>query len=131
MSIFDRFMSFLCVYVHFLPLGVDVNAAVYRIITTDSGDYFAKLRRGVFDEVMPTLPKFLADQGFAHIIAPITTTHGLLWAEVGVFKLILYPVVEGRNAYEVVLSEQHWADFGATLKRLHTTIVPLALAERI
>lgn len=118
-------------YVHFLPLGVDVNAAVYRVVTTDSGDYFVKLRRGVFDEVMPTLPKFLADQGFAHIIAPIVTMHGLLWAEVGAFKLILYPFVEGRNAYEAILTERHWADFGATLKRLHTTIVPLALAARI
>ncbi len=118
-------------HVHFLPLGVDVNAAVYRLVMIDGGDYFAKLRRGAFDEVMPTLTKFLADQGFTHIIAPIATTHGLLWAEVGVFKLILYPFVEGRNAYEVVLSEQHWADFGATLKRLHTTIVPPALAMRI
>jgi spectinomycin phosphotransferase len=45
--------------------------------------------------------------------------------------LILYPFVEGRNGYEVELSDRHWRDFGAALKSLHTAVVPPVLVRRI
>ena len=49
--------------VAFLPLGADVNTAVYRITTPDQKSYFLKLRRGRFDETSVALPKFLSDLG--------------------------------------------------------------------
>ena len=33
----------------FLPLGADVNSAVYRAVAADGRPYFLKLRRGPFD----------------------------------------------------------------------------------
>jgi spectinomycin phosphotransferase len=45
--------------------------------------------------------------------------------------VILYPYVEGRNGYEVNLSERHWVDFGAALKAIHAAVVPPALTRRI
>ena len=34
----------------FLPLGADLNAAVYRVVADDDAVYFLKLKQGVFDE---------------------------------------------------------------------------------
>jgi spectinomycin phosphotransferase len=115
----------------FLPLGADLNTAVYRAVADDETPYFCKLRGGVFDETSVALPKFLSDQGIAQIIAPLATQTGQLWASLGTFKVILYPFVAGRNGYEVDLTERHWRDFGAALKGVHTAVVPPALIERI
>lgn len=119
------------VQVAFLPLGADLNTAVYRVVSDDETPYFVKLRRGVFDEIAVALSKFLSDQGIAQIIAPLTTQTGRLWANLDAFKLILYPFVEGHNGYEVDLSDRHWGDFGAALKSIHTAVAPPALIKRI
>ncbi len=119
------------VQVAFLPLGADLNTAVYRVVTDDQTPYFVKLRRGVFDEIAVALPKFLSDQGIGQIIAPLATQTGQLWASLGAFKLILYPFVEGHDGYEVDLSDCHWGEFGAALNRIHTAVAPPALIRRI
>jgi spectinomycin phosphotransferase len=119
------------VQVAFLPLGADLNTAVYRVVADDETVYFLKLRRGLFDETSVMLPKFLGEQGIAHIIAPLATQTGQLWASLDAFKVILYPFVQGRNGYEVALSDRQWIDFGKTLKRIHTVEVPPALRRRL
>ena len=119
------------IQVAFLPFGADQNTVVYRVVADDETPYFLKLRRGVFDETSVALPKFLSDQGIAQIIAPLTTKTGQLRAILGALKVILYPFVEGRNGYEVKLSDRHWGNFGTALKRIHTTVVPPALIRRI
>ncbi len=115
----------------FLPLGADLNTAVYRVVADDETTYFLKLRRGVFDETSVALPKFLRDQGIEQIIAPLATRTGQLWASLDAFKAILYPFVAGRDGYEVGLSDRQWGDLGAALKRIHTAAVPPALIRRI
>ena len=97
----------------FLPLGADRNTAVYRVTAEDGAAYFLKLRGGVFDETSVALPKFLSDQGIPHIIAPLATVDGKLWANLDAFKVILYPFIAGHNGYEVDLSDRHWIEFGA------------------
>ena len=119
------------VQVAFLPLGADLNTAVYRVVTENETSYFVKLRSGVFDETSVALPKFLSDQGIEQIMPPLATKTRQLWASLDGFKVILYPFVEGCNGYEVDLSERHWGDLGAALKRIHTAQVPLALSSRI
>src|SRR3990172_4528597 len=79
------------VKVAFLPLGADLNTAVYRVVADDETPYFLKLRRGVFDEISVALPKFLKDQGLAQIIGPLATQTGQLKGNLGAFKVILYP----------------------------------------
>src|SRR5688572_16290927 len=117
--------------VTFLPLGADLNTAVYRLLTADQTPYFLKLRRGVFDETSVALPKFLSDQGITQIIAPLATQTGQLWASLDAFKMILYPFVEGHDGFEVDLSDQQWVDFGTALKSIHTAVVPPGLTRRI
>jgi spectinomycin phosphotransferase len=115
----------------FLPLGADLGTAVYRVTAADGAAYFLKLRSGAFDKTSVALPKFLSDQGIAQVIAPLAASTGQLWANLDAFKVIVYPFVEGRNGYEVDLSDRHWIEFGAALKRIHSVPVPVALIERI
>ncbi len=117
--------------VGFLPLGADLNSAIYRAVVDDETPYFVKLRRGVFDEIAVALPKFLSDQGIAQIIPPLTTKTGQLWANLDAFTLILYPFIAGRDGYAVALSDRHWRDLGIALKNIHTAVVPPALISRI
>jgi spectinomycin phosphotransferase len=119
------------VEVDFLPLGADRHTAVYRVVAEDETPYFLKLRRGIFDRIAVALSRFLSDQGIRQIIPPLPTKTGRLWAILDAIKLVLYPFVEGRNGYEVELSDRHWRDLGAAVKRVHTAVVPPALARRL
>lgn len=116
----------------FLPLGADFNTAVYRVITTDGAeDYFLKLRRGEFLEASVSVPKYLADMGIKQVIPPLVTKTGQLWTSLASFKAILYPYVEGRNGVDTNLSEDHWAQFGAAIKRLHNTDIPALITKDV
>ena len=115
----------------FLPLGADVNTAVYRAVAQDSTPYFVKLRRGDFDAITVEVPKLLHDQGIKQIIAPILTRSQQLWARLGDFKLMLTPFVEGHSGFEVNLSDQHWVAFGHALKALHTAALPQTISDRV
>lgn len=115
----------------FLPLGANTHAAVYRAVTADGTPYFVKLRRGAFDETMVELPKFLAEQGIRQIIAPLESQDGRLRVDLAEFKLIVYPFVEGKNGYEVVLSEAQWAEFGAAFRTIHSVTLPPSLAQQL
>jgi len=117
--------------VTFLPLGADLNTAVYRLSAEDGTPYFLKLRRGVFDELTVALPKFLHDRGIAQIIAPIERRTHQLWTCLDAYALILYPFIEGRNGYEVDLSEHQWVEFGAALKHIHTIALPPEIERRL
>lgn len=110
----------------FLPLGADVNTAVYRAIADDSALYFVKLRRN-FDPSSVELPKYLSDSGVSQIIRPYKSGSGQLWANLDGFSLILYPFIEGQNGYRVALSHPQWYDFGAALRRIHAATVPVML----
>ncbi|HSJ59030.1 MAG TPA: aminoglycoside phosphotransferase family protein [Anaerolineae bacterium] len=119
------------VRVAFLPLGADENTAVYRAVDGGGRAWFVKLRRGAFDETSVELPRFLADEGIAQIIPPIYSRRGALWANVGGFRLIVYPFVEGRDGYEVSLSARQWVELGGALKRIHAIALPAGLRGRI
>jgi spectinomycin phosphotransferase len=115
----------------FLPLGADLNTAVYRVVTQDKTAYFLKLRKGDFAEITVTIPRLLKTLDIRAIIAPLETGTGQLWASLDDFRLILYPFIEGQNGYELALSDQQWRDFGAALKAIHTAHLPPALARLI
>jgi spectinomycin phosphotransferase len=115
----------------FLPLGADLNTAVYRAVADDKTPYFVKLRSGAFDEITVAVPRFLSDQGIAQIIPPLVTKSGQLWADVDAFRLILYPFVESNNGREVALTDRQWAEFGAALRAIHSTVLPGALSRLV
>jgi len=108
----------------FLPLGADVNTAVYRVVDNDYMPFFLKLRKGRFDQSSVTLPRFFSEQGIRQIIAPLQTVSGGLWGNLDAYRTILYPFVNGRNGYETALSARHWAEFGSAPRRIHAADVP-------
>jgi spectinomycin phosphotransferase len=115
----------------FLPLGADVNTAVYRLVTNAEIANFLKLRNGNFDEISVALPKFLRSQGIKAIIPPLETREGQLWGSLASYQMILYPFIQGKNGYEVRLSDRQWLDFGNALKQVHAAQIPAALLQRI
>lgn len=108
----------------FLPLGADLNTAVYRVTTNSGTDYFLKLRREVFNEAAVLVPNYLAELGLKQVIPPLKTNVGQLWTCLASFKVILYPYIEGSNAMEANFSDQHWIEFGATMKKFHSANIP-------
>jgi spectinomycin phosphotransferase len=115
----------------FLPLGADFNTAVYRITTNNGSDYFLKLRSGEFLEASVSVPKYLADLGIKQVIPPLATKTEQLWTSLASFKAILYPYIEGRNGVEAKLSDQQWAQFGAAIKRLHSTDIRSSITNGV
>jgi len=115
----------------FLPFGADLNTAVYRVSTEDGKTYFLKLRSGKFNEASVGLPKYLGELGMKQVIPPFHTHDGKLWADLPPFKAILYPFVEGHPAYERKLSAQQWTEFGAALKKFHTTVFPAEITRDV
>lgn len=111
----------------FLPLGADANTAVYRAVA-GGAPYFVKLRGGEFEESAVAVPHFLSEQGIRAIIAPLPTQAGRLWDEIGGYRLILYPFIESRDAYEVEWTAGLWREFGAALRHIHDVDLPPALA---
>lgn len=115
----------------FLPLGADLNTAIYHIQTPNKPPLLLKLRSGPFHPASVTLPRLLHDQGVPHIIAPLPTIDGRLWTTLDHYKAILFPYIEGQNAYEVPLSDQQWIEFGAALKHFHIADLPTSLTKSI
>jgi len=114
----------------FLPLGADLGTAVYRVFTDDGTLYFLKLRKG-FNEIVVTVPLFLKSQGIQEIIAPFETKSKQGWADFGEYKMILYPFIEGKNGFEMELSDHHRWTLGTAFKGIHTAQVPPELKKQI
>ncbi len=117
--------------VTFLPLGADVNSAVYRVDADDGTPYFLKLRSGDFDEVAVAVPAWLHAQGIRSVMAPIATKTHRLWVNADGFDWILYPFIAGTNGFEVVLSHAQWIVLGETLAAIHATVLPAELGRRV
>jgi len=115
----------------FLPLGADLNSAVFRGEVENDTAYFVKLRKGPFDETSASLPKYLYDRGIRQVLTPLESRSGKLWADLGAFTCLLYPYIEGRNGYDVNLTDHHWRELGAVLRKIHSTEIPEWIARRV
>lgn len=115
----------------FLPIGADIHTAVYRVDTKDERTFFLKLRRR-FEPNTARIPRFLFDSGIRQVLAPLKTRDGALWA-VGPeeYTCILYPWIDGRSGFEQELTGRQWVAFGAALKKVHTTALPVQLRKPI
>jgi spectinomycin phosphotransferase len=96
----------------FLPLGADLDTAVYRVVAEEGSAYFLKLRSGTFDDAGVAVSRLLHDRGVAQVIPPIPTRARRLWTRVERFALVLYR-------------------FGRALRGIHASRLPGPLARRI
>ena len=111
----------------FLPLGYDLNAAVYKIITEEGTAYFLKARFGPVDESGLIVPWALAERGIRNVLAPLQTRSGELWCFCDECSLVLYPFIAGRNAMVAGMDDDQWREFGSTLQAVHSS----GLAEEL
>jgi len=114
----------------FLPIGADQGSAVYRVVSEEGTEHFLKLRKG-FDEIVVTVPLFLKSHGIQEIIAPFETKSKQGWADFGEYKMILYPFIEGKNGFEMDLTDQHKRTLGMAFKGIHSMQVPSELKRLI
>jgi spectinomycin phosphotransferase len=113
--------------VTFLPLGYDLNAAVYEVLAGDGIAYFLKVRFGPVHEAGLLVPWALAERGIQNVLAPLQTRSAALWCSCGGSSLVLYPFVTGNNAMVAGMSDDQWREFGATLHAVHAS----GLAEEL
>jgi spectinomycin phosphotransferase len=114
--------------VTFLPIGFDLNSAVYRLDTADGTPYFLKLRRGDFAQSAVRVPAFLHAQDIHEVMAPIATTSGQLWFRAHGFDWMLYPFFDGTDCWTIPLSDAQWIAFGKAMRAIHDAALPAALA---
>jgi spectinomycin phosphotransferase len=78
-----------------------------------------------------TVPLFLKSQGIQEIIIPFETKSKQYWEDFGQYKMILYPFIEGKNGFEMELSDQHKHRLGNALKTIHSAQIPPELKRLI
>jgi spectinomycin phosphotransferase len=105
----------------FLPLGYDLNAAVYKVIAEDGRAYFLKVRFGPVRESALLVPWSLSNRGIRNVLAPLQTRSSELWGSCDGRSLILYPFIAGGNAMASGMTDEQWRDFGSTLQAVHSS----------
>jgi spectinomycin phosphotransferase len=108
----------------FLPLGHDWKAGVYRVCASGGATYLAKVRQETIDEASVAIPHYLKDHGLAQVVAPLHTRTNELWTCVEDYALLLYPFIEGQSGMMAGLTDQQWIEYGAVLRRIHSTPLP-------
>jgi spectinomycin phosphotransferase len=105
----------------FLPLGYDLNAAVYKVVAEDGTEYFLKIRFGPVRESGLLIPWALSKRGIRNVLAPLPTRSSELWCSCAGSSLVLYPFIAGENAMIAGMNDEQWREFGATLRAVHSS----------
>lgn len=114
-----------------LPLGADMNAAVYKSETRENHSYFVKLKRGHHQDISTTIMELLQQAQVQQIIPPLKTTNGQTTHLLDGFTLIVYPFVDGQDGFTRALNHDQWILFGKTLRQIHEIDVPLSMQLHI
>lgn len=115
----------------FLPLGADLDTAVYQLVTKNREEFFLKLRKGEFNEIVVRVPFYLDQNKVGGMIPPLPTCGYQLWYRMGEFSLILYPFIRGVDGYTRPLSTSQWLKFGEIMRQVHACQLPIALSRMI
>lgn len=114
-----------------IPLGADIDAAVYKAQAYDHSSYFVKLRRGHHHDIGTTIQRLLHDAGVAQVIFPIKTTHGQSTGHIDDFTIIVYPFIEGQDGFVRNLTDDQWIVLGKALKQIHEFHLPPLIKNKI
>ncbi len=120
--------------VTYLPVGYDLNAAVYEVSAADDAPFFLKIRNGPAFEPGLAVPRALIDRGIPNILAPLRSRSGALWRPLTGspgYTLVLYPFVRGENAMTAGMSAAQWREFGVTLRAVHGSGVGEGFRDRL
>src|SRR2546425_5795839 len=85
--------------IDFLPIGRDLSAGVYRVLSEERSRYLLKVKAGEFYAASCVVPRYLADQGIASVVAAVRTRTERLWARAGEWTVLVYPYLEGETGW--------------------------------
>lgn len=120
----------LSVVLEFLPLGHDYNAGVYRVVSTQDRAYLLKVTSRLLYEPGCLVPAYLRDQGITSIVAPVPTSSGTLWPQLGEWTVILYPWIDGECSLTGMTNDQ-WQEVGSIFQRIHQVRLPASGFESL
>jgi spectinomycin phosphotransferase len=109
----------------FLPLGQDIRAGVYRVVSEQGAAYLLKAKSGSFYELSCLIPRYLNDQGIAAVVAPMPTHSQGLWTQIGEWTIIVYPFIEGETTWEPPMTDAQWRAVGAVVRQMHQLAPPI------
>jgi spectinomycin phosphotransferase len=115
----------------FLPLGYDLDAAVYKVVADDGTAFFLKIRFGPVRESGLVVPWALAKRGIRNVLAPLQTRSAELWCSCDGSSLILYPFIAGENAMAARMTDEQWREFGSTLQAVHSSGLAEEFRDRL
>jgi spectinomycin phosphotransferase len=111
----------------FLPFGNDSAAWAFRL-ASEHGTWFLKVVNRSVDAASLEVPRYLAEHGIEHLLAPIATAAGAPFDLGDTFSLIVYPFVDGEPGGEISLTTAQRTEFGRVVRRIHDTPVSEDLA---
>ena len=111
------------VTLEFLPLGLDYNAGVYRVVSEQGTAYLLKVTSRPLYEPRCLVPRYLNDQGITSVVAPVPTRSGALWTQLEEWTVIVYPFIDGDTSLTGMMNEQ-WKEVGTIFKRIHQVMLP-------
>ncbi len=114
-----------------IPLGADIDAAVYKAQADNRATYFVKIRRGSHNDIGPVVQRLLYDAGMQQIIAPIKTNDGQAMHLIDDCTLIVYPFIEGKDGFSCSLTDDQWITLGRALRQLHEFHLSVVIKDQI
>lgn len=114
----------------FLPVGLDYQAAVYRVVRSQGGACLLKITSRPLYEARYLVPRYLNDQGIASVVAPLPTSNGDLWVRLADWTVIVYPWVSGDSRLTGMADEQ-WKQLGGIFKQIHQVNLPAELGGEL
>ena len=108
---------------HFLPVGLDTQAGVYRVVSDQGNTFLLKVTSRPFYEPRCLIPHYLKNQGIESVVAPLPTNDGGLWARLEEWTVTLFPFIDGETNW-TGMTDAQWREVGSTFKRIHQTILP-------
>jgi spectinomycin phosphotransferase len=111
-----------------LPVGLDYQAAVYRVSDRQGGVYLLKITSRPLYKSRYLVPRYLYDQGILSVVAPLPTGSGELWVRLAEWTAIVYPWICG-DCSLAGMTDEHWKQLGSILRQIHHVSVPASLAR--
>ncbi len=118
------------VTLEFLPLGLDYNAGVYRVVSEQGSAYLLKATIRSLSEASYLVPGYLRDQGIASVVAPLPTNRQSLWGQAGRWTVIVYPFIDGDTGW-TTMTDAHWREAGSTFRQIHQLTPPAHVSEAL
>jgi spectinomycin phosphotransferase len=103
------------------------DATSYRV-DSHEGPYFLKLTPNRPGTPSP-VARYLADAGFSQVIAPLRASDGQLATRLGERLVMLFPFVEGQDAFRTPLTEVQWTALGAVVRAVHDVELPRSVSD--